>query len=87
MALSLMMTHVRTYFLRFRWFLILQTANYYELCTVEVDLSYLAGTSAVESVLSSKGVYYKINYDIIMLFGGTEIQAQVAWKEGGVEKR
>lgn len=26
-------------------------------------------------------VYYKIKYDIVLLFGLTELKAQVAWKE------
>jgi hypothetical protein len=26
-------------------------------------------------------VYYKVCYDLVMLFGGTEIEIQVCWKE------
>ena len=25
--------------------------------------------------------YYKVSYELIMLFGGTEIEAQLCWKE------
>ena len=31
--------------------------------------------------------YYKADFDIILLFGMTELKAQLAWKEKGVEKR
>ena len=27
------------------------------------------------------GTYYQVNYDIILLFGMTELKAQIAWKE------
>ncbi|EDR07872.1 uncharacterized protein LACBIDRAFT_294479 [Laccaria bicolor S238N-H82] len=33
------------------------------------------------------GKYYRVDYDVILLFGLTELQAQVAWEEDGVEKR
>ena len=26
-------------------------------------------------------MYYKVTYELVMLFGGTEIQAQLSWKE------
>ncbi|TEB37947.1 hypothetical protein FA13DRAFT_1751822 [Coprinellus micaceus] len=32
-------------------------------------------------------LFYKANFDIILLFGLTELKAQVCWKEKGVEKR
>ncbi|KAF8161604.1 hypothetical protein B0H34DRAFT_386789 [Crassisporium funariophilum] len=61
--------------------------KYFELCTIEVDMSHLAHSSSVEVIKKPSGTYYKVHYDIIMLFGGTEIKAQLAWKDNGVEKR
>ncbi|KAJ3508524.1 hypothetical protein NMY22_g16586 [Coprinellus aureogranulatus] len=33
------------------------------------------------------GIYHKLAYDIVLRFGLTELQAQIAYKEDGVEKR
>jgi len=60
---------------------------YSELCTIEVDLSHLRNTSSVQTLTGGLGVYYKVNYELVMLFGGTEIEAQLRWIENGVEKR
>ena len=58
---------------------------YSELCTIEVDLSHLWGTSNMETLRNRSGcgvpVYYSVGFDVVMLFGGTEIQAQLCWKE------
>jgi hypothetical protein len=32
-------------------------------------------------VNASTSTYYKVDYELIMLFGGTELKAQLAWKE------
>ena len=62
---------------------ILHLDLYSELCTIEVDLSYLWGTSSVQTIPKGSGVYYKVSYELVMfeLFGGTEIEAQLCWKE------
>jgi len=60
---------------------------YTKLCTVEVDLSHLRNTSEVDYDVRSSGMHYVIRFDLVMLFGGTEIEAQICWKENGVEKR
>lgn len=55
---------------------------YSELCTIEVDLSHLSNTSNVQTLKKPSGaVYYKVAYELIMLFGGTEIEVQLCWKE------
>ena len=56
---------------------------YFELCTIEVDLSHLWGTSNIQILPkpSTGRMYYKVRFDVVMLFGGTEIQAQLCWKE------
>ena len=52
--------------------------NYTKLCTIEADLSQAVVT---EPKAKGKGSVYKIYFDIILLFGKTELKAQVAWKE------
>jgi len=61
------------------------TNNYALLCTIEADLSR-AHIFTLPKV-TGKGSYYRVNVDIILLFGITELQAQIAWKENGIEKR
>ncbi|KAH6897986.1 hypothetical protein BKA70DRAFT_1159601 [Coprinopsis sp. MPI-PUGE-AT-0042] len=60
--------------------------NYSTLCTIEVDLSQMG--KALGPYKGNGGhVYYKADFDIILLFGLTELKAQLAWKERGAEKR
>jgi hypothetical protein len=51
--------------------------NYTKLCTLEADLSQAV---VVRPKANGKGSYYKAECDIILLFGLTELKAQVAWK-------
>jgi len=53
--------------------------NYSTLCTLEVDLSRLPVTC--ERKVSGEGMYYRVDYDIVLLFGVTELQAMLAWTE------
>ena len=48
---------------------------------IEVDLSHLWNTPSVQIMPKGNGVYYKVCYELVMLFGGTEIEAQLCWKE------
>ena len=60
---------------------ILDLELYSKLCTIEVDLSHLRGTSDLQAVGKGYGLHYIVYYDLVMLFGGTEIEAQLSWKE------
>ncbi|KAF8959231.1 hypothetical protein BDZ97DRAFT_1906233 [Flammula alnicola] len=53
--------------------------NYTKLCTIEIDLSHLPLTP--RSKPTGSGSYYRLDYDIVLQFGLTELKAQVAWKE------
>ena len=53
--------------------------KYTELCTIEADLSRVPKHSRPKT--SGKGNFYRVDYDIILLFGMTELNAQIAWKE------
>ncbi|TFK72406.1 hypothetical protein BDN72DRAFT_957282 [Pluteus cervinus] len=56
------------------------------ICTLEADL-----TNMIKDHPPVKGpddtYYYTFDYDIIILFGMTELVAQIAWEEKGEEKR
>ena len=45
-----------------------------KLCTIEADLSRAPKAKG-------KGSFYRVDCDIILLFGTTELKAQLAWKE------
>ncbi|KIJ14485.1 hypothetical protein PAXINDRAFT_115792 [Paxillus involutus ATCC 200175] len=52
------------------------------LCTVHANTSKIIGSLRPRrSEDSSTGVYYTIDYDVILLFGLTELKAQISWKE------
>ena len=54
------------------------------ICSIEAD------TSSVEKVarLSCSGaLYYTISFDVVLLFGLTELKAQISYLVNGVEKR
>ncbi|KAF9047806.1 hypothetical protein BJ165DRAFT_1403442 [Panaeolus papilionaceus] len=61
------------------------TKNYTKLCTIEVDLSHLPLQPRTKP--SGGGSYYRLDYEIVLLFGLTELKALVSWKENGAEKR
>ncbi|KAF9480734.1 hypothetical protein BDN70DRAFT_893887 [Pholiota conissans] len=61
------------------------TKNYRKLCKIDTKLSNLPMKKTQKT--KGSGVYYIVKYDIILIFGLTELKAQIAWKEKGVEKR
>lgn len=59
--------------------------NYSPLCKIVVDLSGLDTESLAQT--GPEGKFYLFHYRVILMFGLTELMAQVVWKENGVEKR
>jgi len=58
--------------------------NFEELCAVEVDLSRLA----LQPLPNGRGgMYYRLDYAIVLFFGTTELKAQIAWLDQTVERR
>jgi hypothetical protein len=57
----------------------LKKDNYTKLCTIEADLSRVPLSPRPKA--SGKGNFYRVDYDIVLLFGMTELKAQVTWKE------
>ena len=53
--------------------------NYTILCNIEADLSRALILTLPKA--SGKADFYRLDYDKILLFGTTELKAQIAWKE------
>jgi hypothetical protein len=53
--------------------------NYTRLCTIKIDLSHLPLPPLLKP--SGEGIYYHLDFEVILLFGLTELKALVAWKE------
>ena len=53
--------------------------NYTKLCTIEADLSRVPLLPRPKA--TGSGSFYRVDYDIVLLFGMTELKALVAWKE------
>ncbi|KAK0434116.1 hypothetical protein EV421DRAFT_1909621 [Armillaria borealis] len=58
---------------------------YSVLCSITVDTHEAAKGLKLQRRPDGKG-FFKLDYDIILLFGKTELKAQICWKEDGVEK-
>ncbi len=52
---------------------------YSTLCYVEGDLSHVPKPGIYSHYIHD--LYYKVDFDIILLFGLTELKAFIAWKE------
>ncbi|KAI6108537.1 hypothetical protein EV401DRAFT_2116788 [Pisolithus croceorrhizus] len=61
--------------------------SYTKLCTIFADTSKLTSSLQPCQRPNGLGIYYTLNFDVVMLFGLTELKAQVSWKENGVEVR
>ena len=70
-------THLRIICLAFSMSLYFAD-NYTKLCTIETDFFRAIST---QPKVKGEGSYLKVKYDIILLFGMTELKAQVAWTE------
>ncbi|XP_006460481.1 hypothetical protein AGABI2DRAFT_192178 [Agaricus bisporus var. bisporus H97] len=57
--------------------------QYHEVCTIEANLSSVP----IPMQFGPSGPYYEVQVDVVLLFGLTELKAQIAWTENGVEKR
>ena len=53
--------------------------SYHKLCTIEADLSRAPILSIPKA--KGRGKFYRVDYDIVLLFGMTELKAQLAWTE------
>jgi hypothetical protein len=51
------------------------------LCIVTADTSELASNLRARRSINNMPPYYRIKCDVILLFGLTELKAQIAWME------
>ncbi|PBK65399.1 hypothetical protein ARMSODRAFT_1022208 [Armillaria solidipes] len=56
------------------------------LCNITADTEAVAKSLKLQRRADGK-TFFALEYDIILLFGRTKLKAQIAWEEGGVEKR
>ena len=54
---------------------------YSTLCYIEADTSQISRMLQARRSSGAGKLYYTIEYDVILLFGLTELKAQVAWQE------
>jgi len=65
--------------LTFSYSLLLNTANFMKLCSIDADVSHLP----LEPLINKEGVSYfqSPRFSVLLLFGLTEIMASIAWNE------
>jgi hypothetical protein len=61
-------------------------SSFYPFCSIYVDLGQPA-KDLVQKRSSSGQVYYQLDYDVIVFFGLTELQAQLGWMTKDGERR
>lgn len=55
-----------------------------ELCTIKANLSGIQ--NSLQRKVGPKGVYYRVDFDVVVRFGGTQLQARLQWEEGGITR-
>ena len=53
--------------------------NYTDFCVIEADISHLPLSRLRK--YSGEGHFYRRDYEIVLLFGLTELKAMIAWQE------
>lgn len=56
--------------------------SFFDLCVVTADTSKLPKPK----IKNPRGSHHEVSFEVVLLFGLTELKAQLAWIEGGVEK-
>ncbi|CAA7260321.1 unnamed protein product [Cyclocybe aegerita] len=59
--------------------------NFARLCNIVADRPQMSRKTKTNG--DQNKIYSEVSYEIVILFGKTELQAQIAWLENGVEKR
>ncbi|KAJ7578258.1 hypothetical protein C8J56DRAFT_359740 [Mycena floridula] len=62
-------------------------AAFSRLCCIQADTTVLNSTLQPQQSRGGRPPHYRIEFEIILLFGLTELKAQIAWKENGIERR
>ncbi|KAG2129861.1 uncharacterized protein EDB93DRAFT_1265156 [Suillus bovinus] len=64
-----------------------EPSSFATLCTIHANLHELSRTLRPKRSALDQSKYYEFEFDVIILFGLTELKAQISWKEKGVEMR
>jgi hypothetical protein len=56
------------------------SASFSTLCTIHTDLSELSRTLRPKQSALDQSDYYLVDFEVILLFGQTELKAQICWK-------
>jgi hypothetical protein len=56
------------------------SASFSTLCTIHADLSELSRTLLPQKSVLDRSDYYQVDFEVIILFGLTELKAQISWK-------
>ncbi|PFH48911.1 hypothetical protein AMATHDRAFT_5380 [Amanita thiersii Skay4041] len=62
-----------------------ETEMFSNICEIVADVSPVKRFLSQQYDQSAR--FYRIDYEVVLLFGHTELKAQIAWKENGQEKR
>jgi len=65
----------------------IERSSFSTLCSIHADLSELSRTLSPKKSALDQSDYYAIDFEVIMLFGQTELKALISWKHKGVEMR
>ncbi|KAG9312272.1 hypothetical protein JVU11DRAFT_7575 [Chiua virens] len=63
----------------------IEPARFTKMCNVVANTSKLV--HSLPPLKGPNGVYYECDYDVVLLFGLTELKAQISWMYKGEEKR
>ncbi|KAJ8595459.1 hypothetical protein M405DRAFT_759150 [Rhizopogon salebrosus TDB-379] len=64
-----------------------EPSSFSTLCTIHPDFSELSRTLTPQKSAMDSSEYYEVNFEVVILFGQTELKAQVSWEHEGVEIR
>jgi len=67
----------------FSFLMLASSGSFFNLCTVSADTTRVPKPK----VKNPRGSHYEVHYEVALLFGLTELKAQIVWMEDGVEKR
>ncbi|KAG1734623.1 hypothetical protein EDB19DRAFT_1638867 [Suillus lakei] len=59
----------------------IERPSFSALCTIHADLSELSRALRPQISTVDRSIYYKVDFDVIILFGHTELKAQISWQE------
>ena len=57
--------------------------SFFDLCMVTADTSKLPKPK----IKNPRGSHHQVDFKVVLLFGLTELKAQLVWMENGIEKR